>query len=234
MDKLILNQVTVGYPKVPLIRDIHIQLGRGQLIALLGENGTGKSTLMRSLLKLHPIIAGEISYQNQKIEDYSQKEWASVFAAVFSRSKNIPHIKVKELIQIGSSNNSSNQIDKISKLLEIDKLLNQFSTQISDGQLQKVMIARAILQDTPFIIFDEPTAHLDYKNKRKVFELLKKTVVQTQKTFIVITHEILHALAICDECWMIHNQQLYVGSPQEIDSKFNLKKQVLQNTIYGS
>ncbi|MXV38293.1 ATP-binding cassette domain-containing protein [Flavobacteriaceae bacterium Ap0902] len=233
MDKLVLKEVVIGYNHIPLAKGINLEVGSGKLISLIGENGTGKSTLMYSLLKIIPLLKGEIIYQDKSIQDYSQKSWSRIFAAVFSRVQQIPHIKVSELIQIGSENKDELELNNISALLEISELLNQYATQLSDGQLQKVMIARAILQDTPYVIFDEPTAHLDYKNKRIVFELLKKTVEVTGKTFIVITHEVLQALAMSDEIWMFQEKQLHVGTPEAIDLKLNIKQEILKNINYG-
>ena len=90
------------------------------------------------------------------------------------------------------------------------------------------MIARALMQGTHFVFFDEPTAHLDFKNKTNVFELLHNLVKTTQKTFIVISHEILHALALADEIWYIHEGKIYQGTSDEIDHKFRLKEQILK------
>ncbi|MGI9526387.1 MAG: ABC transporter ATP-binding protein [Weeksellaceae bacterium] len=234
MDKLVLKNVAIGYHDMLLAEEINLEVDRGKLISLIGENGTGKSTLMYSLLKINPIIKGEIFYRDKSFKEFSQKAWSRIFAAVFSRIEQIPHIKVRELIQIGADIKNEKELENISELLEISGLLTHYATELSDGQLQKVMIARAILQDTPYVIFDEPTAHLDYKNKRIVFELLKKTVEFTGKTFIVITHEVLQALAMSNEIWMFQDKKLHVGTPEEIDSKLNIKQEVLKNIDYGA
>lgn len=223
MGSLIFKKVAIGYDKIPLIKHIDLELNQEKLIALIGENGTGKTTFMKTLLKIIPIIEGDILFDGKSIKNYNQKEWAKVFSAVFSRNFNVPMVRVRELIQISINQSDSVNLKSISELLEITELLDKYANKLSDGQLQKVMIARAILQNTPFVIFDEPTAHLDYKNKPKIFELLKKIVRHTNKTFIVITHEITQAMSMCDEVMYINDNQMYIGTPQEINKLIDVE-----------
>lgn len=232
MSDLVLKNISIGYQK-PLVQNINIEINSGKLIVLLGENGSGKSTLMKTLLQLIPNLQGEIRYKEKNIQSYSPNEWSQVFAAVFSRLGRIPEIQVDELMEIGSIKKNQELKNQIVHWLEMEDLLPKYANKISDGQLQKVMIARALMQDTPYVIFDEPTAHLDFKNKSKVFEILKDLVQKTGKTFIVISHEILHALYLSDEVWLIQNGTLYHGNPQEINQQFQLEKQVLKYTQYG-
>lgn len=226
MSILRLENVGVGYHK-SLVSDIHLKIGQGKLICLLGENGCGKSTLMKTLFKIIPPHEGEIYFNDKNIKQIDARRWSQTISAVFSRVGSIPMIPVKELIEIGTYKKDEELTAQIVQLLEIDDLLSKYATEISDGQLQKAMIARALVQDTDFVFFDEPTAHLDFKAKSQVFNLLKKLVQSTQKTFIVITHEVLYALEMADEIWYIHQGKLYQGTPQEVDQKFTLRKQVL-------
>ncbi|MDO5655481.1 MAG: ATP-binding cassette domain-containing protein [Flavobacteriaceae bacterium] len=219
----------MGYVET-LIGDVNLELSTGKLIALIGDNGSGKSTLMKTLLGLIKPLRGDIFFNQKNIQEFSAKEWSGVFSAVFSRLGQIPEIRVRELIDIGSNNKNSELKNDIVNWLNIADLLHEFATQISDGQLQKVMIARALMQDTPFVIFDEPTAHLDYKNKSIVFDLLRNLVKVSGKTFIVITHEILHALHLSDEIWYIHNRKLYHGTPESLENRFSFEKEILKFT----
>lgn len=232
MSDLVLKNISIGYQK-PLVQNINVEVNSGKLIVLLGENGSGKSTLMKTFLKLIPSLKGEIWYKEKSIQSYSSNEWSQIFAAVFSRLGRIPEIQVDELVEIGSNKKNENLKNQIVRWLELDDLLPKYANQISDGQLQKVLIARAFMQNTPYVIFDEPTAHLDFKNKSKVFETLKDLVQKTGKTFMVISHEILHALYLADEIWLIENGRLHTGNPQEINQQFDLEKQVLKYTQHG-
>lgn len=232
MIDLTIKNLTIGY-NTSLIHNINLEVNKSKLIVIIGENGSGKSTLMKTLLKLIKPINGEILFKGKSIQYYTPKEWALVFAAVFSRMGQIPEIQVKELMTIGALANNSQYSREVSQWLEIENLWQKYANQISDGQLQKVMIARALMQSTPFVIFDEPTAHLDYKNKIKVLELLKNLVEVSGKTFIIISHDVLQSLYLADEIWYLHHGQLFNGSPQEIDQKFNLEKEVSKFTHHG-
>lgn len=231
MNELRFENISIGYSE-PLVSNINLNVKPGRFISLLGDNGSGKSTLMKTLLKIIPPLKGEIFFNNENINEYSSREWATVFSAVFSRMGKIPQIRVNELIKIGAGNIESETENNIAEWLQIDNLMNKFATEISDGRLQKVMIARALMQNTPFVIFDEPTAHLDYKHKNRVFEILKMLVTRSGKTFIVITHEILQALYLSDEIWLIQNDRLHHGTPQDINLEFGLEKEVLKLSPY--
>lgn len=227
MSLLKIKNLSIGY-ETPLVKDINLQAEKGKLIFLLGENGSGKSTFMKTLFRIIPVLSGEILYENQNVLEMNPKLWSEKLSAVFSRLGVIPMIPVREIIEIGSHQVDEIWREKVVEMLDIKSLLNKLSNEISDGQLQKVMIARALLQNTDFVLFDEPTAHLDFKNKAQVFGLLRNLVNSTEKTFIVISHEILYALEIADEIWYIEKGKLYTGTPQEIDEKFKLKQQILK------
>lgn len=227
MSLLEIKNLTIGYQH-GLVKDINISLDKGKLIFLLGENGSGKSTFMKTLFKIIPPLNGNIFYENRNIQEMNSKIWSEKLSAVFSRFGVIPMIPVDEIIEIGSNHIDESWRDKVIELLNIENLLDKLSNEISDGQLQKVMIARALLQNTDFVLFDEPTAHLDFKNKAQVFSLLRNLVNSTNKSFIIISHEILYALEIADEIWYIDNAKLHCGGAQSIDEKFKLKEQILK------
>lgn len=227
MSLLRIENLAIGYRKA-LVKDINLEIEKGKLIFLLGENGSGKSTFMKTLFKIIPPLDGKILYQNKDIQDMNARLWSEILSAVFSRMGVVPMIPVRELIEIGSHKSDNALKDNVIQMLGIEILLDKYANEISDGQLQKVMIARALLQDTHYVFFDEPTAHLDFKNKSYVFHLLKRLVKSTQKTFIVITHEILHALELADEIWYIDQGKMWKGNANAIDQKFQLREQILK------
>lgn len=226
MSMLSIEKLSIGFKKA-LVQDINLELEKGKLVFLLGENGSGKSTFMKTLFKIVPPFAGQIKYRGKDIQEINAKLWSQTLSAVFSRIGVVPMIPVNELIEIGSSQPDMDLKSNVIQLLEIEHLLDKYANEISDGQLQKVMIARALLQNTDFVFFDEPTAHLDFKSKSHVFQLLRNLVDSTEKTFIVITHEILYALEMADEIWYITEGKLYKGSSNEIDAKYQLREQIL-------
>lgn len=226
MSLLSIEKLSIGF-KEALVQDINLELEKGKLVFLLGENGSGKSTFMKTLFKIVPPFAGHIKYRGKDIQEINAKLWSQTLSAVFSRIGVVPMIPVNELIEIGSSQPDMDLKSNVIQLLEIEHLLDKYANEISDGQLQKVMIARALLQNTDFVFFDEPTAHLDFKSKSHVFQLLRNLVDSTEKTFIVITHEILYALEMADEIWYITEGKLYKGSSNEIDAKYQLREQIL-------
>lgn len=226
MSLLSIEKLSIGF-KEALVQDINLELEKGKLVFLLGENGSGKSTFMKTLFKIVPPFAGQIKYRGKDFQEINAKLWSQTLSAVFSRIGVVPMIPVNELIEIGSSQPDMDLKSNVIQLLEIEHLLDKYANEISDGQLQKVMIARALLQNTDFVFFDEPTAHLDFKSKSHVFQLLRNLVDSTEKTFIVITHEILYALEMADEIWYITEGKLYKGSSNEIDAKYQLREQIL-------
>ncbi|PHS52194.1 MAG: ABC transporter ATP-binding protein, partial [Lutibacter sp.] len=108
------------------------------------------------------------------------------------------------------------EIDKAIKICKLKSFANREYSKLSDGEKQKINIARAIAQNTPLIILDEPTVHLDLTNKVEVFKLLKKLVNNHSKTIIISTHQIEYALQICDEIWLINNNRIEALSPSEL------------------
>lgn len=220
-----IKNLSVGYQNA-LIENINIKVNSPQFIALIGENGSGKTSFIHTLLKINPIFSGEISFNGIQQNKYSAKQWAEIFSAVFSRPQHLPQISVLELLMLSHRHADKKLCDSLLVELGIESIKNQYINQISDGQLQKAMIARAILQDTPYMILDEPSAHLDFKNKYFIFGYLKKLTQKYKKTCIVITHEILYAYQYADAIWMVNNKKMVQGSVSEIEQQFNLKREL--------
>lgn len=216
MNKLCFEKVSFGYDKA-IINDFSTCLKEKELIAILGENGTGKTTLLKTLLKFIKPIEGTITYNNKNIESINAKQWSYVFSTVLSGKNHQPEIKVKDLLSIGRRISSEEQRFWEQKI-GIIEILDNYVNKISQGQLQKVMIVRAFMQGTQFMIFDEPTAHLDFKNKRKVFEALRNIVTETEKTIIIISHEIEYSLSLADRIWLIQDGKIHEGQSKEIKS----------------
>ncbi|WP_367181482.1 ABC transporter ATP-binding protein [uncultured Polaribacter sp.] len=203
-----------------------MSIEKGKLITILGKNGIGKSTLLKTLSKVHKPISGEVLLNQTNIKNFSEKKIAKKLSLVLTEKLPESQLTVYEIIALGRQP-YTNWIDTLSdidiekietaiKNTEIEHLKNKYFYQLSDGQLQTVLIARALAQDTEIIILDEPTAHLDMHQTLKVFSLLKKLVTKTQKTIIISSHEINLSIQLADQIILLNDQFITSGSAEEL------------------
>lgn len=193
---------------------------------MLGKNGSGKSTLLRTLSNVQPKLKGTVYLHEKELSSYSEKELASELSLVLTDRLPESQLTVFELVALGRQpytnwldNLTEQDTQKIQWAIEqteIQDLTSHFYHELSDGQLQRVLIARALAQDTDFIILDEPTAHLDLHHTLTIFALLKKLVNTTHKTILISTHEINLALQIADEFIVLNNNSCSNGSPHKL------------------
>ena len=205
---------------------INLSVEKGKFVALLGKNGIGKSTLLRTISKVQKPIEGNVFINQKNIEEYSHQELATSLSLVLTERLPESQLTVFELVALGRQP-YTNWIDTLSEKdmkkinwaiaeTEIEYLKNNRFYELSDGQLQRVLIARALAQDTEIIILDEPTAHLDIHHTFKVFSLLKKLVKTTQKTIIISTHEVNLAIQLADEFILLSEGKIYNGTSSEL------------------
>lgn len=181
-------------------------------MGLVGQNGVGKSTLIRTLCGLHPPLSGKIELDGNPISHYSRSAISKKIGVVLTGKPDSLNLSVLELIALGRHphtgwlgvlRESDKKIIEASiTQMEINYIATKKLFELSDGQLQKVMIARALAQDADLIILDEPTSHLDLKNKIEVLELLRK-IAKTGKGILISTHEIQLASQVCDQFWCV-------------------------------
>lgn len=206
--------------------NINLSIEKGNFIALLGKNGIGKSTLLRTLSKIQQPISGAVFINNKNSQHLSDKQLATSLSLVLTERLPESQLTVFELVALGRQP-YTNWVDNLSKedlkkvlcaiqLTEIEHLKNRRFYELSDGQLQRVLIARALAQDTEIIILDEPTAHLDIHHTFKVFSLLKNLVKSTQKTIIISTHEVNLALQLADEFILLSEKKIYSGTSEKL------------------
>lgn len=236
------NSLTIGYTdikKQKIVKsDLEFNTSKGEFICLIGKNGIGKSTLLKTLSKVLPKMDGSILINGTPIEQINQKTLSVLISVVLSEQLPESNLSVYELVALGRQPHT-NWIDNLSeedhqKILEALNLTNTLYLkennifELSDGQLQKVLIARALSQDTPIIILDEPTAHLDIHHKIETFQLLKKLSKEVDKTIIISTHEIHWAIELADTIWLMTEENFYTDTPD------NLKKQKRFNELFIS
>ena len=231
MSFLKLSDVTIGYPDKNRTRTIQKNLNltadKGELIALIGKNGCGKSTLIRSIACLQPIFSGEISLENKDLISLKPEKRARLLSVVLTGQHSVASFNVRELISIGRdpytgwlgslSERDNEIISDAMKITYLEGFDDRSIYELSDGERQRVFIARALAQDTPLILLDEPTSHLDLPNRINILLLLQKLARETGKTIIISTHELETAMQVADKLWLMENSNgVAVGTPEDL------------------
>lgn len=227
------QNLSIGYTSKATTKtvasEISIQLEPGKLIGLVGANGIGKSTLLRTLTGIQKPLSGTVLLNEKSIESYEPLALAQQISVVLTEKLPPSNLTVYELIALGRqpytnwlgklSEVDKIQIDKAIELTEIKHLIHQKHYEISDGQLQKVLIARALAQDTALIVLDEPTTHLDLLHKVSLFKLLKKLTAETQKCILFSTHDIDLAIQLSDEMIVMEGKTVVQDQPCNLISR---------------
>lgn len=230
------TELSIGYSNskktTNICHQINFDLQKGELLCLLGRNGSGKSTLLKTIGKMLPVIDGNIKIHEKNIETLPPKEFAQLISVVLTESIPENSLTVYETIALGRqpyTNWLGKLFDKdlaiiqnAMTLTDTSNLANKIIHQLSDGQLQRVMIARALTQDTPIILLDEPTSHLDIHHKINIFKILAKICKETEKTVLISTHEINLALKNSDRLLLIDQQKFSIGKPTDDEIQQNL------------
>jgi len=225
------KDISIGYnggAKHPLVlaQHINLELVPGQLTAIIGPNGSGKSTLLNTLSgQLNP-LAGTVEIQGQPIVKLSNFAQAKNLALVLTKKEFSQHLSVLEFIELGRtpytnwfgslSAQDHQAVEAAITATQLKPLMDQKCGTLSDGQMQRVAIGRALAQDTPTVLLDEPTTHLDLAHKAQTLKLLKSLTKDHQKAVAYSTHDIDLALDIADQIICIHSGHINIGTPQEI------------------
>ncbi|MBF4506938.1 ABC transporter ATP-binding protein [Flavobacterium sp. JLP] len=207
------SNLNIGYKSkkgiVTIAENLNLNLNSGKLISLIGANGIGKSTLLRTITGIQHPLAGNVFLNDKNISDYKPLDLAQNLSLVLTEKLPPSNLSVFELVALGRqpytnwvgtlTDTDIEKVQEAMQLTQIEHLAQKKHFEISDGQLQKVLIARALAQDTPLIILDEPTTHLDLLHKVSLFKLLKKLTQETQKCILFSTHDIDLAIQLSDE-----------------------------------
>lgn len=202
-------------------------LHSGELTCLLGPNGAGKSTLLRTLSGFQPPVGGEIIIGGKQLEDYSGIELSKIIGVVLTERVNVSNMSVVELVGLGRSpytgffgslgRNDKEIVGRSLRMVGIDGLRNRSVHTLSDGERQKVMIAKALAQETPVIFLDEPTAFLDYPSKVEIMQLLHRLSCEEGKTVFMSTHDLELAFQIADKLWLLDKVLgVSIGTPEDL------------------
>lgn len=220
------TDLAIGYTSTAIAKNINFTLSVGELTAIVGINGIGKSTLLRTLGKVQTKLAGSIHIGDRELENYPSLELATKISLVLTEPIASKNMSVLELIALGRqpytnwigtlSKEDKAKIKEAVAMLQLEKLQHRKCFELSDGQMQRVMIARALAQDTAIILLDEPTTHLDLYHKVKILKLLKYIAHQTKKTIVFTSHEIELAIQLCDTMLLLDGKENPFGQPCEL------------------
>ena len=222
-----LSQLSVGYSlSHPVISDINLELRSGQLACLIGENGIGKSTLLKTLTGFLPKLKGSLLLGNRDIESFSQRELARQVSIVLTQKPDVQNLTIEEIIGLGRSPYTGffgrlraedrKVVDDAIATMGIEKLRGRMIQTLSDGERQKVMIAKALAQETPIILLDEPTAFLDFPSKAETFLSLQRMAHEKDKLILLSTHDLELAVRFADSLLEVKKGTLQTVSATEV------------------
>ena len=226
MTAITTNRLTVGYRGHRVVEDISLSLPCGRLVCLLGPNGAGKSTLLRTLCGFQPPIAGTVTISGSDITTMSAAEVARLVSVVLTDRPLTPSLTAAEMVGMGRapytgfwgmlSDEDRRLVSEAMQTVGIAPLATRRMGRLSDGERQKVMIAKALAQHTPVIVLDEPTAFLDYPSKVAVMKTLARLAHDEGKTILMSTHDLELAAPLGDELMKIENKHIRKITADEV------------------
>lgn len=210
-----------------LLENVSFNIEKGKLYSILGSNGKGKTTLLKAFAGFHKPLKGDIFIEDKSIKSYSIQKLAHLISVVFTERISVDYMSVFEMLALGRvphtgfygtlSENDLRVIDHALELCEISNFKDRKLNTLSDGEFQRVLIAKAIAQETPIILMDEPSSHLDAAGRITIMELLRKLVVENNKTIVLTMHEIDLAIKFSDTVLMFNdNNDIKLGMPEDL------------------
>lgn len=229
-----LHDITLGYGSRTLIEGVETRFERGSMIALLGRNGTGKSTLLRAIARLQEVMKGVIMVEGKPLTELSQAELARLVSFVTTERIDVEALTAYDLVAIGRSpytgwmgrltDKDHEAIKRAMVIAGVQHMAERRVSTMSDGECQRVMIARALAQDTPIILLDEPTAFLDLPNRYELCTLLGRLAHEENKCVIFSTHELDIALSLADSIALVDSPRLVHLPTKEMIVSGNIER----------
>lgn len=225
-----LQQLAIGHRShrqtQPLCRGLCASLPVGTLTALVGANGAGKSTLLRTLAGLLPALEGEVLLDDHSLYIYTPRELARRIGIVLTGRVDVPHLRVRDVVEAGRmpytglsgrlSADDRERVDEAMALTRTTDIAHRTIDSLSDGERQRVMIAKALAQDTQIILLDEPTAFLDFAAKVELMQLLRRLAHEHGKTILLSTHDLELAFQTVDRLWLLAREGLVEGEAGQL------------------
>lgn len=217
--------------KKQILKNINFNAEEGSVISILGPNGSGKSTLLKCIVNLLKTEKNTIHISDKAIEKYNKKTLSKYISFLPQIQETLEGLTVYELVALGRSTswsmekNDEEKILKTIKYMNLQNMLHIKINNLSGGERQKVLIAMALVRDTPIIVMDEPVTYMDIRNQWELLEIIKDLKKSFNKTIIGVFHDINHAIEISDLVYLIKDGEIYKkGSPHEVITKENLKE----------
>lgn len=230
--KITLEQLSVGYKGFsPVVTDINVEIKSGELTCLIGSNGIGKSTLLKTLTGFLPKLGGRLLLDGRDIDLLSQRERAKYISIVLTYKVDVQNLSVAEMVGMGrmpytgfwGKLNADDReiVAEAINMVGINHLKDRMVQTLSDGERQKVMIAKALAQQTPIILLDEPTSFLDFPSKVEMLQLLHRLAKETDKVVFLSTHDLELALRIADLLVELDKSGLHVVPAEKVQSQIS-------------
>lgn len=228
-----LQHLTVGYGKKAILSDINQTIESGQLVCLLGANGVGKSTILRTIAGFQAPLCGTILLNEQDMSSFSTAQRSKAISVVLTERIEAPCMNVVDLVCMGRSpytgffgtltKEDKNIVNEAIDMVGISHLATRTFDTLSDGERQKVLLAKALAQQTPVILLDEPTAFLDFHAKVSTLRLLLRLAHETNKTILLSTHDVEMAIQLSDALWIVQNEEIKAGTTLSLTESGTLK-----------
>lgn len=217
-----LQHLTVGYGERAVLSDINQTLSSGQMVCLLGANGAGKSTILRTLAGFQLPLAGKVLLTGRDMLSLSLSERSQAVSVVLTERVEVPYMKVIDLVGMGRSPytgffgtltaKDKAIVGEAMEMVGITALAQRTTDTLSDGERQKAMIAKALAQQTPVILLDEPTAFLDFHAKVSTLRLMLRLAHEADKIVLLSTHDVEMAIQLSDTLWIVQDGKIHAGT----------------------
>lgn len=242
-----LKGLTTGYRgrngETVIERNLSACLSRGEFTCLLGPNGAGKTTLLRTLSGFLPPLEGSIVINGREMQEWTETELSRQLSVVLTERPSVTSMTVEQLVGIGRSpytgfwgrltDHDRKVVEEAMRLTGITSMKDRNVDTLSDGERQKVMIAKSLAQETPVIFLDEPTAFLDFPSKVEMMRLLRKLAKEEGKTVFQSTHDLNMALRLADRLWLVDKELgMRTGTPGELAESGDLERYFLRDGIF--
>lgn len=236
-----LKNLSTGYGRHTVSANLNATLQSGRLTCLLGPNGVGKSTLLRTLCGFQPPLEGRMELDGKDMALLSRKEMSRSIGVVLTERPDVTDMRASDMVALGRTpytgfwgrlgTEDRNRVDEAMQLVGITHLAHRMIHTLSDGERQKVMIAKALAQQTPVILLDEPTAFLDFPSKVETMRLLHRLAHESGKTVFLSTHDLETAIQLSDDLWLLSADGLESGTADSLSADGSLERFVSCNGI---
>lgn len=244
-ETVVLEELSIGYQSKQDVKvvgkDISAVIREGEMTCLLGENGVGKSTLLRTLAGFQQPLSGRVLIGSRPLKDMREQELARLVGIVLTEKPDLQQMTVNELVEMGRapytgfwgrlSRDDRQACEEAMAMTGIEALKHRLVQTLSDGERQKVMITKALAQQTPIIYLDEPTAFLDYPSKVEMLLLLRRICREASKTVFLSTHDLELALQVADTVWLMSRLEgLRIGTPHELATQDDALRRFIERS----